>query len=172
MEEAEEREFRHYVLARRDVLLREAYLLTGDAHLAEDLVQTALAKAYVAWRRVVAADSPDAYVRRILINAHHSASRRLRVRELLTGSVPEVLAPGGGPGDPGSADRLDVVRALLALPLRQRTAVVLRYWADLPEGEVAAVMGCSVGAVRSQAHRGLERLRAEPAVRRLAPGRV
>lgn len=172
MEEAEEREFRHYVLARRDTLLREAYLLTGDTHLAEDLVQTTLAKAYVAWRRVLTADAPDAYVRRILINAHHSARRRLRVRELLTGSVPEVFAPGGGVGDPASAERLDVVRALMALPLRQRTAVVLRYWADLPEGEVAAVMGCSVGAVRSQAHRGLERLRAEPAVRRLAPGKV
>ncbi|WP_034271785.1 SigE family RNA polymerase sigma factor [Actinospica robiniae] len=172
MEEAEEREFRHYVLARRDTLLREAYLLTGDGHLAEDLVQTALAKAYVAWRRVAAADSPDAYVRRILINAHHSVHRRQRVRELLTGSVPEVFAPVGGQADPASVERLDVIRALLALPLRQRTAVVLRYWADLPEGQVAAVMGCSVGAVRSQAHRGLERLRAEPAVRRLAPGRV
>jgi RNA polymerase sigma-70 factor (sigma-E family) len=172
MEESEEREFRHYVLARRDTLLREAYLLTGDAHLAEDLVQTTLAKTYVAWHRVAAADSPDAYVRRILINTQHSARRRLRVRELLTGAVPEVHAPGGGPGDPASADRLDVIKALMALPLRQRTAVVLRYWADLPEGEVAAVMGCSVGAVRSQAHRGLERLRAEPAVRRLAPGRV
>jgi RNA polymerase sigma-70 factor (sigma-E family) len=169
MEESEELEFRQYVLARRDMLLREAYLLTGDVHLAEDLVQSTLAKAYVAWRKVTACDLPDAYVRRILINTNNSAHRRRRVGELLTGAVPEVRAPGGGMGDPASTDRLDLLRALLALPKRQRTAVVLRYWADLPEAEVAEVMGCSVGAVRSQAFRGLERLRAQPAMRHLAP---
>jgi RNA polymerase sigma-70 factor (sigma-E family) len=163
VEETDEREFRQYVLDRRDMLLREAYLLVGDRHLAEDLVQTTLAHAYVAWRRVTACDSPDAYVRRILINSNHSARRRRRVGEWLTGSVPEVFAAADGPE---VGDRLDLVRALQALPERQRTAVVLRYWADLPEAEVAAVMRCSVGTVRSQAFRGLAKLREEPAMRR------
>lgn len=169
MDEAGEQEFRQYVLARRDMLLREAFLLVGDVHLAEDLVQSTLAKAYVAWRRVAACDVPDAYVRRILVNTNLSAHRRRRVGELLTGSVPEAFTAGG---DPGTGDRMDVIRALQTLPKRQRTAVVLRYWADLPEAEAAAVMGCSVGTVRSQAHRGLARLRAEPAMRRLAPREV
>lgn len=166
VDEADEREFRQYVLDRRDKLLREAYLLVGDVHLAEDLVQSTLAKVYVSWRRVTACEVPDAYVRRILINADRSARRRRRVGELLTGSVPEVFAVAQGPE---AGDRLDVILALQTLPKRQRTAVVLRYWADLPEAEVAEVMGCSIGTVRSQAFRGLEKLRAEPAMRRLAP---
>jgi len=164
MDATAEEEFDAYVLSRRKGLLHEAFLLVGDVHAAEDLVQTTLAKVYVSWRRVVESDSPDAYVRRILINSNLSRVRRRRVGEVLTGLVPEATWSG-----PDHAERLDLVRALIALPKRQRTAVVLRYWADLPETEVAQIMGCSVGNVRSQAFRGLEKLRAEPALRLLTP---
>lgn len=166
MDATTEQEFHEYVLSRRRVLLHEAFLLVGDVHAAEDLVQTALAKVYVAWRRVAASDSPDAYVRKILINTNASRFRRRRVGEVLTGLPPESVDRS-----PDHAERLDLVRALTELPKRQRAAVVLRYWADLPEAEVAQIMGCSVGNVRSQAFRGLEKLRAQPALRLLSPRR-
>jgi RNA polymerase sigma-70 factor (sigma-E family) len=166
MDAIAEQQFHEYVLSRRGVLLHEAFLMVGDVHAAEDLVQTALAKVYVAWHRVVASDSPDAYVRRIMVNANLSRLRRRRVGEVLTGLPPESAERGTD-----HAERLDLVRALIALPKRQRTAVVLRYWADLPEAEVAQIMGCSIGNVRSQAFRGLEKLRAQPALRFLTPGR-
>jgi RNA polymerase sigma-70 factor (sigma-E family) len=163
---AEDRDesFREYVLARRNTLLREAYLLVGDVHLAEDLVQTTLAKAYVAWRRVTASKSPDAYVRRILINTNISRARRRGASELPTTSLPDSPALSQD-----RAERIDLLRALETLPRRQRAAVVLRYWADLPEAEVADIMGCSVGTVRSQAFRGLAKLRGEPSLRRSVP---
>lgn len=164
MDATTEQEFQEYVLSRRRALLHEAFLLVGDFHAAEDLVQTALTKAYVAWRRVKASDSPDAYVRRILINTNVSRLRRRRVSEVLTGLPPESVGQS-----PDHAERLDLVRALIALPKRQRAAVVLRFWADLPEAEVAQIMGCSVGNVRSQAFRGLEKLREQPALRLLSP---
>lgn len=166
MDATTEQQFHEYVLSRRKVLLHEAFLMVGDVHTAEDLVQSALAKVYVSWRRVVAADSPDAYVRRILINTNVSRLRRRRVREVLTGLPPEFADR-----NPDHAARLDLVRALVALPKRQRAAVVLRYWADLPEAEVAQIMGCSVGNVRSQAFRGLEKLRNQPALQLLTSRR-
>lgn len=165
MDEASERDFREYVIGRRGRLEREAYLLVGDTHLAQDLVQTALAKAYVSWRRVSNSDNADAYVRRILVNAHLSRLRKRRVRELLTDMAVEtqeayVAAPAGA-----DTTRVDIMRALMALPKRQRTAVVLRYWVDLPEAEVAAAMGCSVGTVRSQSSKALAKLRSQLVVR-------
>lgn len=164
MDATAEQEFHDYVLSRRGALLHEAFLLVGDVHAAEDLVQTTLAKVYVSWRRVVGSDSPDAYVRRIMINSNLSRVRRRRVGEVLTGLPPETAGLS-----PDHAERLDLVKALIALPKRQRAAVVLRYWADLPETEVAQIMGCSVGTVRSQAFRGLEKLRDQPALRLLTP---
>ena len=168
MDDASEREFREYVVNRRGILEREAYLLVGDVHLAQDLVQTTLAKAYVSWRRVSNSQYPDAYVRRILINANTSWLRRRRVREVLTDTAVETQDAYVAPPIGADTTRVDIMRALMALPKRQRTAVVLRYWADLPEAEVAAAMGCSVGTVRSQSSKALAKLRGQPALRDLA----
>jgi RNA polymerase sigma-70 factor (sigma-E family) len=169
VDDASERDFREYVVSRRGILEREAYLLVGDVHLAQDLVQTALARAYVSWKRVRDSEYPDAYVRRILINANTSRLRRKRIREVLTDTAVETrdayVATSFGGAD---TTRVDVLRALMALPKRQRTAVVLRYWADLPEAEVAAAMECSVGTVRSQSAKALAKLRGQPALRDLA----
>ncbi|MGY0062296.1 SigE family RNA polymerase sigma factor [Streptomyces sp. LZ34] len=154
-------EFREFVTTRWPRLLRTAYLLSGEQHAAEDLVQSALIRVYVAWRRVRDADEPDAYVRRVLVNEHARRYRR-RLKEFL--SI--------GPGDSAHwqvpdrdrialADDREMLRQALAqLPPRQRQAVVLRYWEDLSESQVAAAMGCSVGTVKSQAAKGLTKLRA------------
>jgi RNA polymerase sigma-70 factor (sigma-E family) len=165
VDDASERDFREYVISRRAALEREAYLLVGDVHLAQDLVQTTLAKAYVSWRRVSGSENPNAYVRRILINANTSRLRRRRVREVLTDMAVETRDAYAAPTSGGDTTRVDVMRALMALPRRQRTAVVLRYWADLPEAEVAAAMGCSVGTVRSQSAKALAKLRGQSALR-------
>ncbi|MFE2723241.1 SigE family RNA polymerase sigma factor [Kitasatospora sp. NPDC059327] len=152
-------EFRAFIAGAWTRLLRTAYLLAGDSHAAEDLVQQALERAYVAWGRVRAADDPHAYVRRILINEHARRFRRRPPEQLVT-AVPERAGPEG----PDGFERLDERAALLAalgtLPPRQRQAVVLRYWEDLSETRTAAAMGCSVGTVKSQSAKGLAKLRA------------
>jgi RNA polymerase sigma-70 factor (sigma-E family) len=146
-------------LARRlDVSLhRSAYLLCGDWHLAEDLVQETLAKAYAHWRRVQHADSPDAYVQRIPVN---EARQRWRRREppVLRGDavVREQLEPDAAES---VVRRAELFAALLRLPVRQRAAVVLRYLDGLSERETAAVLGCTEGTVKSHAHRGMAALR-------------
>ncbi|MEV7773042.1 SigE family RNA polymerase sigma factor [Kitasatospora sp. NPDC086791] len=152
---ARDEEFRAFVGSAWTRLFRTAYLLAGDRHGAEDLVQQALERAYVAWGRVRAADDPPAYVRRILINEHARRFRR-RPAEHLVHDVPERAAPAGVDPD----DRAVLLAALDGLPPRQRQAVVLRYWEDLTETQTAAAMGCSVGTVKSQAARGLAKLRA------------
>ncbi|WP_129843502.1 SigE family RNA polymerase sigma factor [Streptomyces sp. RFCAC02] len=156
--------FEVYAVSRWPRLLRTAYLLTGHHHDAEDLVQAALVKAYARWERVVRADDPDAYVWRIMINADHDRVRRSRIRESLTTRFPERTV-----GD--RADQVvarDVLTAALQrLPARQRAAVVLRYVEDRTETEVAALLGVRVGTVRSRSARGLEKLRADRAVRDL-----
>jgi RNA polymerase sigma-70 factor (sigma-E family) len=149
-------EFHEFVTAAWPRLLRTAFLLAGDRHTAEDLVQSALERAYVSWWRVRGANDPDAYVRRILMNEHARRFRR-RLREHLVTSVPEQ------PTEDGSDlldDRTALLAALAALPHRQRQAVVLRYWEDLSESQVADAMGCSVGTVKSQASKGVAKLRA------------
>ena len=130
-------------------LLRIAYLLTGDRHHAEDLTQTALAKTYRHWRRVLATEDPAAYVRRILINCNNDRFRKRRVSEHLTDTPIEAAWPE----DPvaGVDNRRLLLSALAALPPRQRAVVVLRYWEYLPEAEVAQILGCAVGTVKSQA---------------------
>ena len=143
---------------RASPLHRNAYLLCGDWHLAHDLVQDTLVKAYQHWPRVRSADSPDAYVRRILLNEARSRWRR---REL-TMPVPR-FDSGGEPVTPDAADeitvRAELLAALLALPLRQRATVVLRYLEGLSERETAAVLGCSEGTVKSQSARALGSLK-------------
>ncbi|MEY9928834.1 RNA polymerase sigma-70 factor (sigma-E family) [Catenulispora sp. GP43] len=152
-------EFHDFMVGRWPSLVRFAYGLTGDHGHAEDLAQAALAKALVAWPRVRRADDPDAYVRRILINLNLRRFRKRRVAENLGGDVPEAAT-----GD--STDRLDqratLIPALMELPPGQRAVVILRYWDGLTETQAAAILGCSVGNVRSQASRALARLRTDP----------
>ncbi|WP_049568449.1 SigE family RNA polymerase sigma factor [Streptomyces sp. SBT349] len=162
-------DFRTYAVSRWPRLLRTAYLLTGHHHDAEDLVQSALVKAYAAWARVTRATDPDAYVWRIMINAHRDRVRGLRVPEWLTTRFPEQSVRDRADH---VLDRDVLTGALQRLPPRQRAAVVLRYVEDRTETEVAALLGTRVGTVRSRAARGLEKLRADPAVRGLrAPER-
>ena len=150
--------FSDFAHSRWPALVRLAYGITGDRGLAEDLAQTALASAYASWPRVTRADDPDAYVRRILLNAHRGAFRKRRVAEQLTGSPPDAAAVADPSGQQG--DRAAIVTALAALPRRQREVLVLRFWLDLTEAQVAESLGCSVGTVKSQASRALAKLRA------------
>ncbi len=150
-------EFSEFMHARWHQLVRLGFGLTGDRQAAEDLAQTAFARAYASWPRVRRADDPDAYVRRIVVNANRSRFRKLRVSELLTDSLPE-LAVSSDPTRQRD-DRAVLVEALMRLSHGQRAAVVLRYWLDLTETETAAILGCSVGNVKSQAARGLAKLR-------------
>jgi RNA polymerase sigma-70 factor (sigma-E family) len=159
MDEYRHREFREFFAPR---LLGLAYLLRGDATEAEDLTQIALARAFVAWRRVRDSDHPDAYVRRILVNANRRRFGRRRVTEDLVATVPETAGPAGG--FTAVEDRAGLAAALATLPPGQRAVVVLRYCDDLSEDQVAKVLGRSVGTVKSQASRGLAKLRLHPAL--------
>ncbi|MGH3254439.1 MAG: SigE family RNA polymerase sigma factor [Streptosporangiaceae bacterium] len=151
-------EFSAFALSRWAGLVRLAFGLTGDAWMAEDIAQTALARAYVAWRRVSRADDPDAYLRRILVNASNGRFRKRRVTEQ-PGDLPEVAVEG--PADL-VGERAALLTALRQLPPRQRAVVVLRYWNDLSDAQIAAALGCSAGTVRSQLSRALAALRANP----------
>lgn len=164
---ARDEEFRRFVDIAWPRLLRTAYLLAGDRHAAEDLAQQALERAYVAWSRVAGADDPYAYVRRILVNEHARRHRR-RVPERLVDSLPDGAERAGPGGVERVADRTALLAALGTLPPRQRLAVVLRYWEDLSESQAAEAMGCSVGTVKSQASKGLARLRSAAALAGLA----
>jgi RNA polymerase sigma-70 factor (sigma-E family) len=164
---ASERDYRDYVMARRPALIHEAYLLVGEIHLAEDLVQTALTKTYVAWRRVAASQASDAYVRRILINTNTSRHRKRRVAEVLTETPPDST-----PVPERQPESAAIIQALMELPQRQRAAIVLRYWDDLPESAVAELMGCSVGTVRTHTARAVARLRAHTGLRQMHEGDV
>ena len=154
-----EASFEDFVRARSDSLLRTALLLTGQRRAeAEDLLQLALERAYRHWPKICGSEGPERYVRRILASASTDRWRRLARR-------PEHAMPaGGGPVVPDRtgeiADRDYLLRALAALPPRQRAVLVLRYFDDLSEVETADMLGCSLGTVKSQAARGLARLRA------------
>lgn len=149
-------EFTEFMHGRWSQLVRLGYGLTGDQHLAEDLAQTALARAYASWPRVRRTGNPDAYVRRIMLNANYSRFRKRRVAEHLTDRPPEAAtADPTGQRD----DRSALITALMTLPYGQRAVVVLRYWMDMTETEAAEALGCSVGNVKSQASRALAKLR-------------
>ena len=149
-------EFRDFMHARWPAMVRLAYALTGDQGHAEDVAQTAFARAYASWPRVRRAGDPEAYVRRIVINENRNRFRKQRVAERLTDSLPE-------PGTPDATSQYDQRSALFAalqrLGPKQRAVVVLRYWLGLTEAEAAAVLNCSVGTVKSQASRALASLR-------------
>ncbi len=149
--------FTAFVASRSTALLRTAYLLTGDHAQAEDLLQTALAKTYLAWSRIDDIGAVEAYVRRVLVTTNVSWWRRLRGREVLVAAAPD---RGLADDETGRADDRDTMwRLLLALPVKQRTALVLRYWGGLSESEIAHEMGCAPGTVKTHAARGLAALR-------------
>jgi RNA polymerase sigma-70 factor (sigma-E family) len=158
MDRAAEAEFGEFMDSRWLQLLRLGYVLTGDQCLAEDLAQTALARAYASWPQIRRAGDPDAYVRRVMVNANHSRFRKRRVAEDLTGTVPE---PAQVDATGGCDDRVVLMGALMSLPVGQRSVVVLRFWLDMTEAQVAEALGCSVGNVKSQASRALAKLRAD-----------
>jgi RNA polymerase sigma-70 factor (sigma-E family) len=148
-----DRAFTAFMEAHADDLLRTAWFLTGDAHRAEELVQQALVRTYTAWPRL---EEPAAYARRVLVNARVDSWRR-RQREVLTASPPERGAPRDEHATTNDRDQL--VRALALLTPRQRRIVVLRHLLCVPEAEIAAELGVSVGTVKSTASRCLQRLR-------------
>jgi RNA polymerase sigma-70 factor (ECF subfamily) len=148
-------ELADFVRARYPQLLRRAYLLTGNQLAAEDLVQEALARCCAAWRRHPITE-PDAYVHRIMVNVLISRSRLRRFREEATDALPET---GASDATSQHADRDAVWRALLATAPRQRAVLVLRFYEDMTESEIAACLNVTVGTVRSQTAKGLARLR-------------
>ncbi|MFC6286263.1 SigE family RNA polymerase sigma factor [Nocardioides sp. GCM10027113] len=150
-------EFAAYMQARQPSLLRTAYLLTGDRHTAEDLVQTSLAKLYLAWDKVHRRESVDGYVRRILVNENNSLWRRAwKRREHSTDDVPETGQVVDRYDTGQSAELWDLVQTL---PRKARAVVVLRYYEELSEAETAEILGISVGTVKSQTSRALAALR-------------
>lgn len=149
--------FADFVSARGTSLLRLAHLTCGSADDAEDVLQTALERAYRHWPRMRTDTDPEPYVRRIIVNTVISRARRRAILRIIpTGALPEVSAPS-----PASGVELRQVlgAGLRALPPRQRAVLVLRFWEDLTEAQTAQIMGCAVGTVKSQSAKGLAKLR-------------
>ncbi|WP_323373653.1 SigE family RNA polymerase sigma factor [Plantactinospora alkalitolerans] len=154
----DDEQFRLFVRQQWGPLTRTAYLLTGDRGTAEDLVQSALEKTHRHWGRILRKDAPEVYVRRAMVNTAISWRRRRRPLE-----VP-LLASDSEPVPDAYArveQRQQLVLALRQLPRRTQAILVLRYFEDLSEADTASILGCSVGSVKSQASRGLARLRAQ-----------
>ena len=152
--------FTEFVLEHRASLVRLAYVITGDAYLAEDLVQGTLLKAYRFWDRVSAADSPRAYVRQILVREHHSWRRRMSSREVVHPEPTNLVPPIAF--EPSDRSGLEEAWNLLAtLPPKQRTVLALRYFDDLGDEDIATTMGVSAVTVRTNASRGLSTLRTQ-----------
>ena len=145
-------DFEEFVVARRDALLRTAYLLTGNHHDAEDLVQSALIKVVPKWGRI--RNSPEAYVRQVLARESVSRWRRRRWREVSTEVMPETPHVDSG-------DRFALLDDLRRLSRQQRAVLVLRYFDDLTEADTAAALGISVGTVKSYTRDALAHLRDE-----------
>ena len=155
MDERDRREFAEFAAARAGALIRLAYVLTADQRAAEDLLQTALTRAAAHWGRIHSA--PEAYVRQIMYREQVSGwRRRARRRETTMADLPDqaIEVPGAS-----VETRLTLQEALRALPAGKRAVLVLRYLEDLPEAQVADILGCSVGTVRSQTHKAIAQLR-------------
>ena len=154
MDERDRREFGEFVAARSGALIGLAYVLTADQHAAEDLLQTALTRAAARWGRIHSA--PEAYVRQIMYREQISSwRRRARRRETAMAEPPDQAVVA----DTGTESRLIVREALRALPAGKRAVLVLRYLEDLPEAQVADILGISVGTVRSQTSKAITQLR-------------
>jgi RNA polymerase sigma-70 factor (sigma-E family) len=154
--------FEEFVVARSQRLLRTAYLLTRDHALAEDLLQTALAKAWSSWHRIEA--DPESYVRRILVNTFATWWRRRWNGELPTEELPEPSAHHARQGGDDMAESTDLWAAVGRLPKRQRAVVVLRFYEDMSEAATADLLGISPGTVKSQTAKALAKLRIDPAI--------
>ncbi|HEY8473094.1 MAG TPA: SigE family RNA polymerase sigma factor [Natronosporangium sp.] len=161
-----EEEFREFVAARSSALLRTAYLLAGDWGMAEDLLQTALTKTYLAWKRLGEIEAVEPYTRRVLVNTATSWWRRRWHGERPT----EVLPERSGPDRHEEALQRDVMwRHVRALPARQRAVLVLRFYEDLSEAQTAELLNISPGTVKSQTARALATLRKRLAEEGVAP---
>ncbi|MFI7697808.1 SigE family RNA polymerase sigma factor [Nonomuraea sp. NPDC049480] len=145
--------FREFVATHQRSLMRTAYLLTGDAHLAEDLLQSVLLKVLRRWPKHVA--SPQAYARKALVNQYISWRRRPARAELPSAEPPEQSYSS----EDSTVVKLAVRQALAQLPPRQRAVIILRYYEDLTEHETAKLLNCSIGTVKSHAHHAMARLR-------------
>ncbi|QIJ63762.1 SigE family RNA polymerase sigma factor [Streptomyces sp. JB150] len=157
MEQARAGEFDEFVAARWSALLHLARLLTGgDRHRAEDLVQDSLVKLWFAWPKV-GDEAPEAYVRTVMVRAAARSARRRWWGERPVERLPDT--PAAGDVSAAVAERSRLEAALGRLPAKQRAAVVLRYYQDLPERQVAEALGCPLGTVRSHTARGVARLR-------------
>jgi len=161
--------FENFVAARGGALLRFSVMLTGDRHRAEDLVQVVLARVYgQRWKRIAAMERPEAYLKRMLVNEHLRWWRRRSSRETST-AQPQDLAPVQPDSQDAHAAREAAWELLGRLPSRQRAVLVLRYYEDLSDVQIAEVLGCRPVTVRSQATRALATLRAVlPAIDREA----
>ncbi len=160
--------FSTFVHANSPSLFRTAYLLTGDPVAAEELLQDVLVRVYPKWSRVGSMDAPTAYVRRAVVNSFISSRRRSSVRDTRLG--PEHDVSDGRDLVEEAVDRDQVWQLLGTLPARQRASLVLRFYEDCPDAEIAAALGCRVATVRSLVSRGLRSLRertlaAKPAMR-------
>ncbi|BBH68683.1 RNA polymerase sigma24 factor [Actinoplanes sp. OR16] len=162
MRESAEEEYVEYVAARVPALRRLAYVLTGDGHRADDLVQQTITTLYLKWHRARAADNLDAYVRTMLVRGYVDEKRLAWSRVRLFRQMPEPDPVQ----DTGAEDREVLRKALKRVPRQQRAVLVLRFFYDLPVEEVAGILGCSAGTVKSHTSRGLA------ALRRLLPSRI
>lgn len=154
--------FTVFVESASQSLLRSAWLLTGDAASAEDLLQTALARMWPRWNRIAAGGNPEAYLRRMLYTSYLSWWRRRWKDEISAAAPPERAASGDLVADLASRDTIR--RALARLPRRQRAVVVLRFVEDRSVAETARILGCSPGTVKTHTSRALETLRSDPAL--------
>jgi len=153
--------YEEFADSRLGLLLRYAVMLTGDQHTAQDLVQDTMVRVQLNWRRVAASDSPDGYVRKMLTNQFIDLRRGSWLRRVLLRAEPDPVRAVPFDHADESAERDRVWGMLAKLPRRQRAALVLRYYEDLPDADIAEVLGCAIGTVRSSISRALATLRAE-----------
>ncbi|PWU53090.1 SigE family RNA polymerase sigma factor [Micromonospora sp. S4605] len=153
--------YEEFADSRLAALLRYAVMLTGDPHQAQDLVQDTMVRVQLNWRRVARADSPERYVRRMLTNQYVDWHRGSWMRRVLLRAEPDDALPAPTDHAQHAVDRDQVWSWLARLPRRQRATLVLRYYEDLPDAEIADILGCAVGTVRSSISRALATLRAE-----------
>lgn len=154
--------YEEFADAQLGAMLRYAVMLCGDPHLAQDLVQETMVRVQLNWRKVVRADAPDRYVRRMITNQYLDWRRGSWLRRVLLRAEPdEPVRAAAVDHAQLAADRDQIWSWLARLPKAQRAALVLRYYEDLPDAEIADVLGCAVGTVRSSISRALATLRAE-----------
>jgi RNA polymerase sigma-70 factor (sigma-E family) len=161
--------FDEFVAARRAALFRAAVLLTGDVHLAEDVLQATFMRVWLRWRSVSLMENADAYVQRVLVSVFLSWRRRMSWHEKPSAAIPEAVRESQ---TAESDSHIDLMVAIRRLPPRQRAVIALRYLLDASEAETAAAMGCSTGTVKRQTHRALGNLRVQLKKQELQESRV